>query len=111
MVFNNLIGNALRYSPVGSALKIHLHRKGRFWDIDFADQGIGFDKKDMKKVFKKFYRVQNKDTQNIEGAGLGLFISHELVRNHKGKLRVASLGRGKGSVFTVSLPISRGLTV
>ena len=111
MVFNNLIGNALRYSPVGSALKIHLHRKGRFWDIDFADQGIGFDKKDMKKVFKKFYRVQNKDTQNIEGAGLGLFISHEIVRNHKGKLRVSSLGRGKGSVFTVSLPISRGLTV
>ena len=47
MVFNNLIGNALRYSPVGSALKIHLHRTGRFWDIDFADQGIGFDKKDM----------------------------------------------------------------
>jgi len=111
MVFNNLIGNALRYSPVGSALKIHLHRKGRFWDIDFADQGIGFDKKDMKKVFKKFYRVQNKDTQNIEGAGLGLFISHEIVKNHKGKLRVSSLGRGKGSVFTVSLPISRGLTV
>jgi len=111
MVFNNLIGNALRYSPVGSALKIHLHRTGRFWDIDFADQGIGFDKKDMKKVFKKFYRVQNKDTQNIEGAGLGLFISHEIVRNHKGKLRVSSLGRGKGSVFTVSLPISRGLTV
>jgi len=111
MVFNNLIGNALRYSPVGSALKINLHRTGRFWDVDFADKGIGFDKKDMKKVFKKFYRVQNKDTQNIEGAGLGLFISREIVKNHKGKLRVASLGRGKGSVFTVSLPISRGLTV
>ena len=111
MVFNNLIGNALRYSPVGSALKINLHRTGRFWDVDFADKGIGFDKKDMKKVFKKFYRVQNIDTQNIEGAGLGLFISREIVKNHKGKLRVASLGRGKGSVFTVSLPISRGLTV
>jgi signal transduction histidine kinase len=111
MVFNNLIGNALRYSPVDSALKINLHRTGRFWDVDFADKGIGFDKKDMKKVFKKFYRVQNKDTQNIEGAGLGLFISREIVKNHKGKLRVASLGRGKGSVFTVSLPISRGLTV
>ena len=75
------------------------------------DKGIGFEKKDMKKVFKKFYRVQNKDTQNIEGAGLGLFISHEIVKNHKGRLKVMSPGRGQGSVFTVSLPISRGLTV
>ncbi len=111
MVFNNLIGNALRYSPAGSSLRIHLHRTGRFWDVDFVDKGIGFEKKDMKKVFKKFYRVQNKDTQNIEGAGLGLFISSEIVKNHKGRLKVMSPGRGQGSVFTVSLPISRGLTV
>ena len=55
--------------------------------------------------------MQNKDTQNIEGAGLGLFISHEIVKNHKGRLKVISPGRGQGSVFTVSLPISRGLTV
>jgi len=111
MVFNNLIGNALRYSPAGSSLRIHLHRTGRFWDVDFVDKGIGFEKKDMKKVFKKFYRVQNKDTQNIEGAGLGLFISSEIVKNHKGRLKVMSPGRGQGSIFTVSLPISRGLTV
>lgn len=111
MVFNNLIGNALRYSPANSSLKINLHRAGRYWEIDFADKGIGFEKKDMKKVFKKFYRVQNEDTQNIEGAGLGLFISREIVKNHKGKLKVASPGRGEGSVFTVALPVSRGLTV
>jgi len=111
MVFNNLIGNALRYSPTESTLKIILHRSGRFWEIDFADQGIGFEKKDMKKIFKKFYRVQNKDTQNIEGAGLGLFISREIIRNHKGKLKVMSPGRGHGAVFTVSLPVSRGLAV
>ena len=111
IVFNNLIGNALRYSPSGSSLRIHLHRMGRFWDVDFADKGFGFDKKDLKQVFKKFYRVQNEDTQNIEGAGLGLFISQEIVRNHKGRLRVISSGRGQGSVFTVSLPVSRGLTV
>ena len=111
MVFNNLIGNALRYSPMESTLKIILHRSWRFWEIDFADQGIGFEKKDMKKIFKKFYRVQNKDTQNIEGAGLGLFISREIIRNHKGKLKVMSSGPGQGAVFTVSLPVSRGLAV
>ena len=65
----------------------------------------------MKKFFNNFYILLNKDTQNIEGAGLGLFISHEIVKNHKGRLKVMSPGRGQGSIFTVSLPISRGLTV
>ena len=60
---------------------------------------------------KKCAERQNEDTQNIEGAGLGLFISREIIKNHKGKLKVMSPGRGKGSVFTVSLPDSRGLTV
>ena len=107
MVFNNLISNALRYSPTGSSLDIHLHRVGNFWQVDFKDQGIGFDKKDMKKIFRKFFRVQNRDTQNIEGAGLGLFISSEIVKNHKGKLKVSSPGPGKGSVFSVFLPIGK----
>lgn len=104
MVFNNLISNAIRYSPVGSPLNIHLHKNGKYWEVDFEDQGIGFEKKDMKKIFRKFYRVQNKDTQNIEGAGLGLFISSEIVKHHKGRLKVSSPGRGKGAMFSVLLP-------
>ena len=107
MVFNNLVSNALRYSPADSSLNIHLHKIGKYWEVDFEDRGIGFDKKDMKKIFRKFYRVQNKDTQNIEGAGLGLFISSEIIKNHKGRLKVSSLGRGKGSMFSVLLPASR----
>ena len=107
MVFNNLVSNALRYSPSGSSLNIHLHKVSNFWEVDFKDQGIGFDKKDMKKIFRKFYRVQNQDTQNIEGAGLGLFISSEIVKNHKGRLKVSSPGRGKGSIFSVLLPVNR----
>lgn len=107
MVFNNLISNAIRYSPVDSSLNIHLHKSGKYWEVDFKDQGFGFEKKDIKKIFKKFYRVQNEDTQNIEGAGLGLFISNEIVKNHKGRLKVSSPGRGKGSTFSVLLPVSR----
>jgi len=107
MVFNNLISNAIRYSPAGCPLNIHLHKNGKYWEVDFADQGFGFEKKDMKKIFRKFYRVQNKDTQNIEGAGLGLFISSEIVKNHKGRLKVSSPGKGEGSVFSVLLPVSR----
>jgi signal transduction histidine kinase len=107
MVFNNLISNAIRYSPVASSLKIHLHKNDKYWEVDFKDQGFGFEKKDIKKVFRKFYRVQNEDTQNIEGAGLGLFISSEIVKNHKGRLKVSSPGRGRGSIFSVLLPVSR----
>ena len=105
MAFNNLIGNALRYSPVGAGLAIHVKMAKKYCNIEFTDSGIGLEKKDMKKIFKKFYRVQNEDTHNVEGAGLGLYISKEIVGSHKGKIRVQSEGRGKGSTFIVSLPL------
>ncbi|MFQ5451371.1 MAG: sensor histidine kinase [Nitrospinaceae bacterium] len=105
MVFNNLIGNALRYSPLGASLTIRLRNDNKYCEIDFIDQGVGIEKKDIKKIFKKFYRVHGPDTQNIEGAGIGLFIANEIVKNHKGNIRVSSGGRGKGSIFTVSLPL------
>lgn len=106
MVFNNLIGNALRYSSEGKSLTIRAREKGKFCEIEVIDKGIGLSEKDCKKVFGKFFRVQDKETQNIEGAGLGLFITREIVKNHKGKIEVFSEGRGKGSTFTVSLPVN-----
>jgi len=106
MVFNNIIGNALRYSPDGSSFTVQVKENGKFCDIDFIDVGMGLSDKDCKKVFGKFYRVQNKETQNIEGAGLGLYLTKEIVKNHKGKIKATSEGRGKGSVFTVSLPMN-----
>lgn len=109
MVFNNLIANALRYSPAGTVLTIAVRRDQKFCIIDFIDQGFGFDKKELKKVFKKFYRVQNQETQNIEGAGLGLYISRQIIKNHKGKINVFSEGRGKGTHFMLSLPEDHGL--
>ena len=80
-----------------------------FCNNDFVDQGFGFDKKELKRVFKKFYRVQNQETQNIEGAGLGLYISRQIVKSHKGKINASSEGRGKGTCFTVSLPLNSSL--
>lgn len=109
MVFNNLIANALRYSLAGTVLTIEVRRDQKFCIIDFIDQGFGFDKKELKKVFKKFYRVQNQETQNIEGAGLGLYISRQIIKNHKGKINVFSEGRGKGTHFMLSLPEDHGL--
>jgi signal transduction histidine kinase len=107
MVFNNLIANALRYSPAGTILKIEVKQTQKICIIDFIDQGFGFDKKELKKVFKKFYRVQNEETQNVEGAGLGLYISRQIIKNHKGKINVFSEGRGKGTRFMLTLPIDQ----
>ena len=110
MVFNNLIANALRYSPTGSSLTIHVRQDKKFCNIDFIDQGFGFDNKELKRVFKKFYRVQNQETQNIEGAGLGLYISRQIIKSHKGKISAFSEGRGKGTRFTLSLPLEFSLS-
>ncbi len=110
MVFNNLIGNALRYSSRGAPFTIRMRNQGKYCAIEFADSGIGLGQKDLKKVFRKFYRVQNRETQNIEGAGLGLFISREILKNHKGKIQVSSEGKGKGSTFKVLLPLNGAVT-
>ncbi len=106
MVFNNLIVNALRYSPTGSSLTIRVRHNEKYCLIDFIDQGFGFEKKELKKVFKKFYRVQHQETQNIEGAGLGLFISQQIVKSHKGNIKAYSEGRNRGTRFTVGLPLN-----
>lgn len=108
MVFNNLIGNALRYtlSSQDAYLRIQLEADERNCYIVFEDRGVGLTEYDMKRIFRKFYRVQIPETQNIVGAGLGLFISSEIVRYHGGKITVASEGKGKGAMFTVHLPLS-----
>ena len=105
MVFSNLIGNALRYSPRESVFSINGKKSRNYYQIEFADQGVGVSKSEVKKIFRKFYRVQNHETHNIEGAGLGLFISKELVKRHGGKISVSSEGMGLGSVFTILLPL------
>jgi len=109
MVFNNLIANALRYSPSATVLTIEVRQDKKFCIIDFIDEGFGFDKKELKKVFKKFYRVHNEETYNIEGAGLGLYISRQIIKNHKGEIKVFSEGRGKGTRFMLCLPMDHDL--
>lgn len=105
MVFSNLLSNALRYTPNGGPITIRVKKREKYCDIEFIDSGVGIEKKDIKKIFRKFYRVNDKETQGTEGAGLGLYISREIMKNHKGKIEVRSEGKGKGSSFVVSLPL------
>ena len=106
MVFSNLLSNALRYTPNGGLITIRVKKREKFCDVEFIDSGVGIEKKDIKKIFRKFYRVNDKETQGTEGAGLGLYISREIMKNHKGKIAVHSEGKGKGAVFVVSLPLN-----
>ncbi|MEK7722930.1 MAG: ATP-binding protein [Acidobacteriota bacterium] len=103
--FTNLLDNAVKYSSD----KIKVSVRARNLDsktviIRIKDEGIGIPQAELKRVFRRFYRVSNLATQKKKGTGLGLFIVQSIIKNHKGKISVDSDGEGKGSVFTIKLP-------
>ena len=96
----NLLGNAIRYSPDGSVIKIIVNNDGDRASISIRDQGDGIDEKDQPKVFEKFERLGR---SGDGGSGLGLFISRRLATAMEGELFVKSVA-GKGATFTLALP-------
>ena len=96
----NLIGNAIRYSPDGSTIKLQVSAEGGFSRISVTDQGDGIAAEDQERIFEKFERLGR---SGDGGSGLGLFISRRLARAMGGSLTVES-GDGEGSTFTLSLP-------
>lgn len=101
MALANLIENAARYSPRGTTIHLRLHRDLRNCRLDVIDSGVGIARKDLKNVFKMFWRG---DESHTSGTGLGLYMVRHIVRDHKGKVWATSPGPGRGSVFSVSLP-------
>lgn len=106
-VFLNLLDNAVKFSPEGGEISIKARPVGKMVKCDISDQGLGIAKKDIPHVFEKFYRVDNSDTYEIPGTGLGLPIVKHIVESHNGKISVRSKP-GKGSVFTVHVPFENG---
>lgn len=105
-VLRNLFENAVLYSPASPEINVTLTRKGRNAFLTFRDNGRGIEKKDLKKVFKMFYRVRHPG-ENIRGTGLGLYIIKSVIREHGGRITVASEGAGKGCTFTITLPLAQ----
>lgn len=101
-VIINLITNAIKYSPQANCIDILLSSTAESIHIAVRDYGIGIPKTAQQHIFDRFYRVDNK---TIPGLGMGLYIAHEIVQYHGGKLTVES-EEGKGSTFVISLPIS-----
>lgn len=104
-VLINLINNAIKYNKKGGFVKVETEVKDKFLEIRVIDNGIGIEKKDMSKLFKKFSRIENDNTAQITGTGLGLFISKQIIEKMGGKIKAESPGRGKGSTFKINLPL------
>lgn len=102
-VLDNILNNALKYSPMGGEITCRLLETHNTVVMSFSDQGLGIPKKDLGKVFERFYRVDKARSRAMGGSGLGLAISKEVVRSHGGSIWVES-EEGKGSTFYISLP-------
>lgn len=104
-VFTNLLDNAVKYSDGSPKILVRVKNTGeKKVQIFIKDSGIGIDSAELKRIFKRFYRVANLSTQEKKGTGLGLFIVQSIVKKHGGKIWADSKGEGKGSTFIVQLP-------
>jgi signal transduction histidine kinase len=105
--FTNLLENAVRYSDGDPKISIRVkNTTPNRAEVFIRDSGIGIAPGDLKRVFKRFYRVPNPTTQAKKGTGLGLSIVKAIVEKHGGKIRAQSGGLGKGTTFWVQLPKS-----
>jgi signal transduction histidine kinase len=105
LILNNLLENAVKYSPKASAITITAALDSDHVVISFTDLGFGIDKSEQKKIFKIFSRGEFATKKAIPGTGLGLYIVKSVVGVLGGSIKVYSIGRGLGSTFVVRLPI------
>lgn len=100
-VLVNLLTNASKYSPRGSAIVVDVSRIPGYIKVEVKDKGIGIETDKLSRVFKKFSRIESRE--KIDGYGLGLYISDQIIRKHGGQMGVES-EKGLGSVFWFTLP-------
>jgi len=107
IVVKNLIDNAAKYSARPAKIEV-LGRRGPQGRVllDVSDHGIGIDKKNLKRVFHRFYRVEDEEVRERSGTGLGLFVVWALVKQLGGKVQAESEGRGRGATMRVELPMA-----
>ncbi len=102
-VIDNIMNNAIKYSPDGGVITARLIENQQSVVVSISDQGLGIPRKDINKIFDRFYRVDKARSRKQGGTGLGLAISKEVVEAHHGHIWVDS-AEGRGSTFYISLP-------
>jgi signal transduction histidine kinase len=104
IVLNNLLENAARFSPPGSQIRLKLHRDLHRCRLDVIDSGCGIPGKDLKNIFKMFWRSSEDPNSRVRGTGLGLYIVQNIIHDHRGKVWASSPGIDRGTVFSIRLP-------
>ena len=101
---HNLLDNAIKYSPAGTAVNMRVRRRDTSAELSVQDTGIGIPQGDLPRIFERFYRVDRSRTSSSGGIGLGLAIVRHVAVNHHGDVEVQSM-EGEGSTFTLRLPL------
>jgi two-component system sensor histidine kinase CiaH len=101
LLVNNLLDNALKYSPREGVITVGLEQRGRAPWLSVADQGQGIPDEEKKKIFGKFYRTGQEAIRRTKGTGLGLYLCRKIADDHKATLKVAD-NSPVGSIFTVA---------
>jgi PAS domain S-box-containing protein len=106
-VIQNLLQNAVKYSPEGGPIEVKVAREGEYAAIAVTDHGIGIPAASQSQLFQRFFRAGNVDASNISGMGIGLYVVKEIVSRHGGDVRVSSVEH-QGTTFRVRLPLASG---
>lgn len=100
----NLLDNAVKYSPSGSAVRVRGERGGLFYRIEIEDEGFGIDKSEYTEIFKRFYRGKSDGVQKEEGCGVGLYLSRQIIEKQGGAIKAVQPKKGRGSQFVIQIP-------